>query len=507
MTFLQHPEQVEQWGIFEIALQGKSEGNPFLEVHLSAQFGQNHRAIPVEGFYDGDGIYRIRFMPDAQGVWYYRIQSTLVDFDGIEGSFLCLAATANNHGPVSVQQVAHFAYADGTPYRPLGTTCYAWTHQGDQLEEQTLATLKTAPFNKVRMCVFPKSYLFNENEPSFYPFPCLSRGSSRWESDQAMRGEMDPAWVFDLERFEPALFQHFESRVADLLALGIEADVILFHPYDRWGFSRLSAESEERYLRYVVARLASYRNVWWSIANEYDLFHHKTIAAWDRNFHILQEYDPYQHLRSIHNCFPFYDHAKPWITHQSIQTTGWLDVRQARIWREQVKKPVIIDECGYEGNLAQHWGNLPASEMVHRFWEGVANGGYVSHGETYLHEQDVLWWAKGGVLHGESTPRLAFLRDCLAQSPATGLDPVADLFAVMSEFSSASQPHQYYLTYFGRNQPAQVTLNLPVNEQYQGEIIDTWEMTITSLAEPVVHGAVITLPGRPFQALVLRRME
>ncbi|GAI29095.1 unnamed protein product, partial [marine sediment metagenome] len=36
------------------------------------------------------------------------------------------------------------------------------------MEEQTLATLKDAPFNKMRMCVFPKSYSYNKNEPEFY---------------------------------------------------------------------------------------------------------------------------------------------------------------------------------------------------------------------------------------------------------------------------------------------------------------------------------------------------
>ncbi len=36
------------------------------------------------------------------------------------------------------------------PYHPVGTTCHVWHLQGDELEAQTLATLKTAPFNKLR---------------------------------------------------------------------------------------------------------------------------------------------------------------------------------------------------------------------------------------------------------------------------------------------------------------------------------------------------------------------
>ena len=37
----------------------------------------------------------------------------------------------------------------------------------------------------------------------------------------------------------------------------IEADLILFHPYDRWGYATMPAEADDRYLRYVIARLCA----------------------------------------------------------------------------------------------------------------------------------------------------------------------------------------------------------------------------------------------------------
>jgi len=178
MTRTNSTAAAEQWGIFELALYGSAEGNPYLEVALTAQFAYKHRVIEVDGFYDGDGIYRLRFMPDTPGTWCYRTQSNLDSLNGIEGTFICLPSTPGNHGPVRVSNTYHFAYADGTPYKPIGTTCYAWIHQDDELETQTLITLSNTPFNKLRMCLFPKHYLFNENEPPRYPFPCLSRGSS-----------------------------------------------------------------------------------------------------------------------------------------------------------------------------------------------------------------------------------------------------------------------------------------------------------------------------------------
>ena len=151
------------------------------------------------------------------------------------------------------------------------------------MQQQTLETLKTSPFNKIRMCVFPKHYAYNQNEPELYPF------------------ERDDELNIDLERFSPVFCQHFERQVGALRALGIEADIIIFHPYDHWGHSRMDSETDDRYIRYLVARLAAYRNVWWSMANEFDFLAAKTMSDWDRFFRVLMEADPYNHLRGIHN--------------------------------------------------------------------------------------------------------------------------------------------------------------------------------------------------------------
>ena len=58
-----------------------------------------------------------------------------------------------------------------------------------------------------------------------------------------------------------------------------------------------------------------------------------------------------------------------------------------------------------------------------RFWEAVCRGGYPGHGETYMNEDDILWWSHGGVLHGESHKRFQFLYDIMCQTPGVGLRP------------------------------------------------------------------------------------
>jgi len=494
---------VEQWGIFELELQGPSDGNPFLDVTVSATFSNGKKLVEVAGFYDGDGVYRVRFMPDSAGTWGYETRSNRPQLAARTGSFVVTAAAAGNHGPVRVARTFHFAYADGTPYWQIGTTCYNWTDSPEEIQELTLKTLAAAPFNKVRMLFFPqRTPFFGTQAPPRYPFA----------------GTPPDHW--DFTRFNPDYFRHYEKRVGQLRDLGIEADVILFNPYgNKWGFCAMDAAGDDRYLRYLVARLAAYRNVWWSIANEYDFLHTKTEADWDRFFQVVQKSDPYGHLRSIHNGTLIYNHNHPWVTHASIQNGGAVeDPGRAILYRDVYRKPVVFDEVKYEGDSEFRWGNLTGPEMVHRFWAGTVAGTYVGHGDYFTSPQD-RWTSYGGALRGQSAPRLAFLRKILEEAPPEGLEPVDKW---QDPAGLAGKPGSYYLLYFGRETPASWTFKLyrtglGNGMQFTVEVIDTWNMTITpvegvftlkKLDRYVFVDAAersVPLPGRPYLALRIRR--
>ncbi|PGY10664.1 DUF5605 domain-containing protein [Bacillus sp. AFS031507] len=479
------PDHVDKWGVFELKLQGPDHGNPFVDVALSAEFSFEDRTLETLGFYDGEGVYRIRFMPDTEGSWAFRTKSSARSLDRIEGQFVCKEALEGNQGPVRVQNTFHFAHEDGTRYIPVGTTCYAWVHQEENLIKQTLETLGTSPFNKLRMCVFPKSYSFNTNEPPFYPY----------------EGSIEEGW--DNTRFNPLFFQHLEQRIIDLGKLGIEADLILFHPYDRWGFADMKKGADDRYLRYIVARLSAYRHVWWSLANEYDLMWSKKIDDWERFAKIITEIDPYNHLISIHNCLQFYDYNRPWITHCSVQRIDvYKTAESTDEWRKQWKKPIVIDECAYEGDIDQGWGNIPGEEMTRRFWEGALRGGYVGHGETYLRPDEVLWWSKGGKLHGSSPDRIAFLRGIMEEGPKVGLNPLQ----MSWDAPAAGIPDEYYLFYYGFNQPRFREYRMKPETKYKVEVIDTWNMTINELEEIYEGKFRIELPGRQYMAVRMSRI-
>jgi hypothetical protein len=485
-------DAVLQWECFEAVLQGPSSGNPFVDVQLAAIFSLGHREVRVDGFYDGDGTFRIRFMPDAQGIWHYRTISNSPALDNHKGAFEAVTPQSGCHGPVGVCNTYHFAYADGAPFFPFGTTCYAWIHQSELLQQQTLASLKASPFNKLRMCVFPKHYEYNHNEPELYPFVRDSAGKSDWA------------------RFNPAFFAHLERRISDLRGIGVEADLILFHPYDRWGYSSMPADADDRYLRYLMARLSAYPNIWWSLANEFDLMKSKSVQDFDRFFRIVEQYDPYAHLRSVHYSRTMYDYGRPWVTHTSLQSA---DFAAAPGFRSAWKKPVCYDEVQYEGNLNSRWGNLAGDELSRRFWLGVISGCYVTHGETYLigtesfdvDSTSTLWWAHGGTLHGTSPKQIAFLHklleDTISPSIRIGLQPQENPYYLNAATIDAKTGRvAAVLYYFDYHQPIWYDFPLP-DGTFAAELIDPALGTFNRLNGTYSGKVKLTLTGKPYQAV------
>ncbi|MCI9048173.1 MAG: DUF5605 domain-containing protein [Hungatella sp.] len=491
----------EQYKIFEAELTGPDRGNPYEDIWLKAAFTNDSEVCEVNGFYCGGGRYKIRFMPPKPGEWTAITRSNDRSLDQILLHCTCIPAGEENHGRVLLKsQVVpsggdedrfHFAYEDGTKFLPFGTTCYAWVNQPEEVQEQTLKTLKDSPFNKVRMCIFPKFYTYNTANPERYAF----------------LGNEEEG--FDFTRFNPEFWDNLERRIGQLDALGIEADVILFHPYDKWGFSKMGRERDVFYLKYAVDRLCHFKNVWWSMANEFDLMPWKVMEDWETYARVVTGRDVYGHLRSIHNCIRFYDHTRPWITHASIQRVDvYKTAELVSQWREAYGKPVVVDECAYEGNINYGWGNITGEEMVRRFWEGCIRGGYLSHGEVYVqHEQ--IWWAHGGRLHGTSPERIGFLKQVMEDVPE-GAVPLKltpqnheanwDVPCLCREDGS------YFLYYFGFFKPLFRTYELRDGHRYEIELIDTWKMTVEKLPGTFSGSVRIELPERQYMAVRMREV-
>lgn len=508
MSLCKYNESVEKWDVFEVEISGKMEGNPFTDYKIWGTFYGKEETKTVDGFYDGDGVYRVRFMPSFEGEYTFCIEGDFSE-EKYSGKFLAVKPSADNHGMVRVSHTYHFAYDDGTPYYSVGTTCYVWELQSEELQKKTLETLKNNAFNKIRFCVFPKHYDYNLGEPISYPYEGTPMDSSVLTSENFKEYDGCPEGNdFDYKRFNVKHFQHIDDSVKKLMELGIQADLIVMHPYDRWGFSEMSAECDDLYWKYLIARLGAFRNVWWSLANEYDLLLKKSLEDWERYAKIICEKDVYTHLRSIHNCKPFYDYSRPWITHCSIQRQDLYKTAElVNEWRERYRKPVVLDEIAYEGNIQHGWGNISGQEMTRRFWEAFCRGGYPGHGETYMNEEGVLWWSHGGELHGESPERFKFLKKIMEETPAPGLRPMEGQWdEVAAEVDDTFSCHKYYMFYYSFMRPSFREYYFDDETEYEVEVIDTWNMTIEKRGRH--KGKIrVELPGREYMAVRIRSVK
>ncbi len=498
-----------QYQTFELNFEGPEPKGSQTEVDVQAEFQCGDFVKEVSGFYAGKGRYIVRYLPQHTGLVTWKVTG-LVEGEGQE---VCEPCTDGiHHGLVKPKGTA-LSYEDGTPCRPFGTTVYAMMHQPKELIEQTIQTLLDSPFDKIRTCMFPKHYIFNENEPDLFAFERKADGS------------------FDFHRPCFAFWDAFENTIRTLGDHGIEVDLILFHPYDHWGFSKMKREEYVLYLNYLLARFAAFPNVWWSLANEYDCMENFTKEDWHFIDTMIHKKDVYGHMLSCHHMLEMYDFSRETVTHCSIQG----DVIQVEELMEKYHKPVLLDEFGYEGNIFCHWGHLSGFELVNRFWHCCVMGGYGTHGETFMNDTDTLWWGKGGQLVGKAPKRIGFLKGIIRELPGA-LEPSAFDFVTKEKLEGMRQglyedeqtdftravlklPKEQaerilenitkdvriftghcgteaYLSYYGRHCTAVGTLELPETGSYKVEVLDVWEMTRTTICTGVKGTIEIHLPGK-----------
>ena len=189
---------------------------------------------------------------------------------------------------------------------------------------------------KFRMGLFGHPYDFNHEEPERFPFASREGGT------------------FDLCQPDETSCTAFEEDLKRLQTSSCST------PYDHWGFARMKKEERLSCLRKAARRLAAFPNVWWSLANEYDRMDRFDRSWWKDFAACLHEEDPCGHLLSNHQCITEWDFADPNTTHVCLQSSA---VMRTPLDQEKFKKPVLFDECAYEGNIPYNWDNITGQEL------------------------------------------------------------------------------------------------------------------------------------------------
>jgi len=482
-------DTVEKWDVFEVELiSEKKFKNPFEDVTLTAWFTTGSTTKEVNGFYDGGSTWKIRFMPEETGQYNFRTESNYKGFSGLTGSFQSVGPSPGNQGPVRVDKKYHFSYADGTPCFIMGTTIYNWIFRPAELRQNTLESLEAYQFNKARMVVFPQYFK-------------LPSGDNVFEGiDISYEPDMPPykgkLYAFDYRNFNVEYFRNLENRIRELRDIGVEADVILFHNYDfgLWGIDDgLSDDDALFYLDYLMVRISSLRNVWWSLANEYDLVMPEGKNArsvpdrrdWDRIGNYIMNNDPYNHPRSVHEWSKIYPN-RPWMTHVSCQKPDTYNLL-IRL-KKEYQKPVICDEYQYEGNIADGWGNLTPQQAVFRHWLSVMAGAYATHGDCYVADTNIKdsFFTYGGEITVKGSSRLKFLKEIVEQLPFQEMAPLEEFSKDHKKFclSKGNDVMLFLLT--GDYTDRKLYFNSSgLANKYDVTVYDTWNCSVADRVREV----------------------
>ena len=393
--------EVPKWSVYEINLAASgSAANWYTDskANVTTTFnGPGGATQIVTGFWDGGKSFKVRFTPTAEGMWTYQTSSSNVGLNGKTGRFSCVVPRRGVHGFLRVDALHAYSFVwdDGTRYFMWGQSYY------DVLQPALVnGNWKTSVdqsfaygMNKIRMQVYAQGYYEPNVEFSKYP------------DAQPYEGTSDNP---DRDRLNIPYWRKLDEMVQYMGSKGMVADLIIANPY-RNNRQFGTAEQNDRFVRYIVARYAAYPNVIWCVANEWDLSadddryqgpYRQMKADFDRMGALVGKGDPWMAdgaLRrplSIHSgttiTFGFFRSA--WPTYAIIQYGGWNpDYTNGDQWGNAGVAhnlghgiPVVNDEYGYMGQTnpkPRIRVNMTRTRLREAIWGIATAGGYGSAGD------------------------------------------------------------------------------------------------------------------------------
>lgn len=115
-------------------------------------------------------------------------------------------------------------------------------------------------------------------------------------------------------------------------------------------------------------------------------------------------------------------------------------------------------------------------------------------------DENVLWWSHGGILHGESSERIAFLKNILEQLPKKCLAPYKSSWDDVCGISENADGIKCYIFYYSFMRPSFREYYFDDDTEYSVEVIDTWNMTTNNLGS-FCGKFTVPLPSRQYMAV------
>ncbi len=368
----------------------KSFSENAFDIEFGAVFtSKDNQRLKVQGFYNADNEYVIRFSPTQIGTWTFQTYSTQNQLSGLSGTVLVTEkSNPDIHGAVEVSPTSNrkFTYQDGKSYFALAFECdwlfaldYA-NKTGIPKTEQMVAEIKKNGFNQVVMNVYAYDvgWKLAPDVPTEYEF-------KRPNYSVFMGDNKTPKY----EELNLDFFKHFDRVINHLHEQGIVAHVMIYVWNKQVNWAKMYSKEDNRYFDYVVKRYQGYPNIVWDVSKEALDYGRCDIPYINERIARIRQNDAYKHLVTVHD-YEYCSREPDKIDFISIQ--NWrsdLSSLSLAAFNRHSNKPVMnIEHGGYEeGTYLSFEGNYVKPEAcLVRNYECVFSGVYSSY-----YWQDAAW--------------------------------------------------------------------------------------------------------------------
>ena len=285
--------QVELYQLFELEItNNKTYDDPFTNVELLIELtSPAGEKIFHYGFYNEDNNWKIRFSPDIQGRWLYKVWFT--DFSKeITGAFNCVPTS--KPGKVVLNENNPFWLGKGGEKKTL----FRSLHVGDRF----FASNWDDPFNESDGNLRTK-FLDWVQENKYNMLSIASHYTNRNQEGRGRGWHTPKLWPPD-----PKEYQIMEVILNDME----KRDITVF-PFAGFfgvhGTWPVDIQEQELYIKYVLARIGHYPNIILNVSGPEPLiFGNQTIMGTSMRFSeikrlgkLIDSLDVHNHILTVHN--------------------------------------------------------------------------------------------------------------------------------------------------------------------------------------------------------------
>lgn len=373
--------QASQWEVLNISFSTETPNENPVDLPFTAILSTEGQELEIEGFFDGDNTYLIRFTPPVPGEWTFITKSADRTLAGKTGRIEVAEASPDRRGGIIVdpENTRKFCYENGENYYPIAYEV-DWlfaldaNNPTDIPKTRTFASQVAANgFNQIILNVFAYDVTWTKDPnlpPEFdYGSPDLFPFAGSNESP-------------DHSKLNVEYFQRLDRVIEELDRNGIVAHLMIYVWNKRVAWPEADSEQDNRYFDYVAKRYQAYPNLIWDISKEALGYGRTDVHYITERIERLRGLDSYNRLITVHD----YSYCR--------RFTGNVDFVSVQLWGTELYsimrkviedmpgKPIVnIEHGGYEKSpYVVFEGNYTSPEVcLARSYQCVFAGTFPSH--------------------------------------------------------------------------------------------------------------------------------